>query len=269
VQTFLDNSLCIAEDTPRGRHLVFPSQYRREKDIPHDPDIFVSYTFSGEWQTVWTTLVVRLWYSQEFEHRELWRNAAEFASHKGHALGLKMDHKQAEGEATIGLYFDARVPDELKVIFIEYVHRHLASYACDVLRDRRYVCPECGKPVKDRDEVRERLAAGKTFIYCQKCDQKAPLIDFIEQRLKSDPVDVCLVISQESEIRGEPTIRWMNVTRYLRNRNDQTSRQINFAGEKLDMEALWKVRDEFFPPRPSKLPKRMDGQGTSPPPPQG
>jgi hypothetical protein len=66
---------------------VFPSQYRREKDIPHEPDIFVSYTFRGEWQTVWTTLVVRLWYSQEFEHRELWRNAAEFASNKGHTLG--------------------------------------------------------------------------------------------------------------------------------------------------------------------------------------
>ena len=88
VQTFLDHSLCIAEDTPHGRHLVFPSQYRREKDIPRDPDIFVSYTFSGEWQTVWTTLVVRLWYSQEFEHRELWRNAAEFASTKGNTLGL-------------------------------------------------------------------------------------------------------------------------------------------------------------------------------------
>ncbi len=46
-QTFLDHSLCIAEDTPHGRHLVFPSQYRREKDIPYEPDIFVSYTFSG------------------------------------------------------------------------------------------------------------------------------------------------------------------------------------------------------------------------------
>jgi len=34
VQTFLDHSLCTAEDTPQGRHLVFPSQYRREKDIP-------------------------------------------------------------------------------------------------------------------------------------------------------------------------------------------------------------------------------------------
>ena len=34
VQTFLDHSLCIAEETPQGRHLVFPSQYRRQKDIP-------------------------------------------------------------------------------------------------------------------------------------------------------------------------------------------------------------------------------------------
>ena len=89
VQTFLDSSLCIAEDTPHGRHLVFPSQYRREKDIPHDPVIFVSYSFSGEWQTVWTTLVVRLWYSQEFEHRELWRNAAEFASNQGSHAGTE------------------------------------------------------------------------------------------------------------------------------------------------------------------------------------
>jgi hypothetical protein len=65
VQTFLDHSLCIAEETPQGRHLALPSQYRWDKDIPHEPDIFVSYSFSGEWQTVWTTLVVRLWYSNE------------------------------------------------------------------------------------------------------------------------------------------------------------------------------------------------------------
>ena len=120
VQTFLDHSLCIAEETPQGRHLVFPSQYRREKDLPREPDVFVSYTFSGEWQTVWTTLVVRLWYSQEFEHRELWRNAAEFASRKDHMLGLKIDNRQGAGAATISLYFDVQVPDELKAIFIEY-----------------------------------------------------------------------------------------------------------------------------------------------------
>ncbi len=351
VQTFIDHALCIAEDTPHGRHLVFPSQYRREKDIPHEPNIFVSYSFSGEWQTVWTTLVVRLWYSQEFTHRELWRNAAEFVSAKDRTLGMKIK-KEGDGAATISLYFDADVPDELKVLFIEYVHRHLARYACDVVRDRRYIC-QCGKPITDLGMVRERLSNGKDFITCQKCDDKVPLIDFIEQRLKSDPVarkilamdqaisreldtqaleqilighmmaiageanqifrpvtmfdygidgevefkdndgnasgkkiyvqlksgnsylrtrkadgsevfdvtkdrhldywigqpvDVYLVIRQKDERSGEETIRWMNVTHYLKARKGKTSRQIVFTGEKLDMKAVWKVRDTFFFP---------------------
>ncbi|HEV7507823.1 MAG TPA: TIR domain-containing protein [Thermoanaerobaculia bacterium] len=354
VHSFLDHSLCIAEDTPQGRHLVFPSQYRREKDIPLEPGVFVSYTFSGEWQTVWTTLVVRLWYSQEFEHRKLWRNAAEFQSCRGHLLGLKIDNRQGTGQATISLFFDVKTPDELKVIFIEYVHRHLAKYACDVTRDRRYVCPECERPVMDLDAVRRRLAAGKDSILCQECEVRVLLIDFIEQRLKSDPVarkilameetatrgldnqaleqilighmmavcgeanqifrtvsmfdhgidgevefkdddgvargkkiyvqlksgnsylrtrqrdgrevfdvknprhldywinqpvDVYLVIRQTDERRGEETIRWMNVTRYLKNRKDKTSRQIVFEGERLDMQAVWKLRDRFCPPR--------------------
>ncbi len=354
VQTFLDHSLCIAEDTPQGRHLVFPSQYRREKDIPWEPGVFVSYTFSGEWQTVWTTLVVRLWYSQEFERKELWRNAAEFQSSKKHLLGLKIDNRQGEGQATISLFFDVKTPDELKVIFIEYVHRHLAKYGSDVTRDRRYVCPECEQPVIDLDKVRRRLAAGKGFITCQECDEQVPLIDFIEQRLKSDPVarrilsmeetatreldtqaleqilighmmavcgeanqifrpvtmfdhgidgevefkdndghasgkkiyiqlksgnsylrtrqrdgreifdvkndrhldywinqpvDVYLVIRQTEERSGEGAIRWMNVTRYLKSRKDKTSRQIVFDGERLDMQAVWKLRDRFCPPR--------------------
>jgi hypothetical protein len=38
----------------------------------------------------------------------------------------------------------------------------------------------------------------------------------------------------------------MNVTRYLRNRKDKTSRQIIFDGEKLDAPAVWRVRDLFF-----------------------
>ncbi len=360
VQTFLDHSLCIAEETPHGRHLVFPSQYRREKDIPHEPDIFVSYTFSGEWQTVWTTLVVRLWYSQEFAHRELWRNAAEFESARKQTLGLKIT-KAGEGVATISLYFDMKVPDELKVVFIEYVHRHLAKYACDVSRDRRYVCPDCGKLVKDLDAVRRRLEAKKNFITCQECDEKVPFIDFIEQRLKSDPVarkilamdetatreldtqaleqilighimaiageanqifrpvtmfdhgidgevefkdddgkasgkriyiqlksgnsylrirkrhgtevfdvkddrhleywisqpvDVYLVVRQTDETGGREVIRWMNVTRYLKARKNQNSRQIIFDGEKLDMEAVWKVRDTFFPQQGSTTRKK-------------
>jgi DNA-directed RNA polymerase subunit RPC12/RpoP len=245
----------------------------------------------------------------------------------------------------------------LKVLFIEYVHRHLARYACDVVRDRRYVCTECGKPVKDLDAVRKRLETKKEFITCQECDERVPLIDFIEQRLKSDPVarkilamdqtttraldtqaleqilighmmaiageanqifrpvtmfdhgidgevefkdndgkasgkkiyvqlksgnsylrtrkadhtevfdvtnerhldywinqpvDVYLVIRQTDEMSGQEIIRWMNVTRYLKDRKDKKSRQIVFEGEKLDAPSVWRVRDEFFPPKLSK-----------------
>ena len=53
--------------------------------------------------------------------------------------------------------------------------------------------------------------------------------------------------SQTDERTGEQAIRWMNVTRYLKGRRDQRSRQIVFDGEPLTMEAVWRVRDELFP----------------------
>ena len=55
------------------------------------------------------------------------------------------------------------------------------------------------------------------------------------------------VIRQTDEQTKEQTIRWMNVTRYLKNRRDKQSRQIIFEGESLTMEAVWKLRDSFFP----------------------
>jgi small GTP-binding protein len=187
VQTFLDRSLCIAEETAEGRQLIFPSQYRRERPIPGYPEVFLSYTFSGELATVYTTLVVRLWYSKIFDTRELWRNAAEFATSKNQVAGLVMD-KSGEGQGTIQVFFETQVPDELKVVFIEYVHRHLHRYARDVRRDRRYVCPACGTPVRDLEVVRRRQEAKMEFVRCQFCDEKVPFIDHIEQRLASDPV---------------------------------------------------------------------------------
>ncbi|MCP4656650.1 MAG: hypothetical protein GY856_14650, partial [bacterium] len=153
VRTLLDKSLCIAEDTPRGRQLIFPSLYRRESPIPTHPEIFVSYTFSGELATVYTTLVVRLWYSREFENKELWSNAAELTTTKGRTAGMLMK-RSGEGVGTLSVFFDSAVPDELKVVFIEYVQQHLAKFARDVHRDRRYVCPECNAPVIDLAVVR-------------------------------------------------------------------------------------------------------------------
>ncbi|HEX8116093.1 MAG TPA: DUF4365 domain-containing protein, partial [Pyrinomonadaceae bacterium] len=170
-----------------GRQLIFPSQYRRERPIPAYPEIFVSYNFAGELQTIYTTLVVRLWYSRQFEQKELWRNAAEFVTTRGKTVGLVME-RAGEGLGTISVFFEPDVPDELKVVFIEFVHRHLERYAREVRRDRRYVCPACATAVTDYNAVRRRLDAGREFITCQVCDERVPLIDHIEQRLGSDPV---------------------------------------------------------------------------------
>src|SRR6185295_17267748 len=68
-------------------------------------------------------------------------------------------------------------------------------------RDRRYLCPKCERPVSDLDAIRRRLAAGKDFITCQECDERVPLIDFIEKRLKSDPVARRILTMEETATR--------------------------------------------------------------------
>jgi len=87
VQILLDCSLCIREESEGGWLLVFPSQYRRERDIPGHPEIFVSYTFTGELQSIYTTLVVRLWYSRTFGHKELGRTRRSSRPARGERPG--------------------------------------------------------------------------------------------------------------------------------------------------------------------------------------
>ncbi len=45
---------------------------------------------------------------------------------------------------------------------------------------------------------------------------------------------------------GEGTIRWMNVTAYLKTRKDRESRQIVFAGEQLDAGAVERARERHL-----------------------
>jgi RNase P subunit RPR2 len=141
----------------------------------------VTYTFTGELQTLYTTLVVRLWYSRTFDHKELWQNAAEFTTSRGKTTGVVFE-KLGDGAGRLSVFFDSAVPDELKVVFIEFVHRHLRKYGRDLRRERRYVCsnPKCRAPVTDYAMVQKRLDAGKSFITCQSCDKHVPFKDHIE-----------------------------------------------------------------------------------------
>lgn len=102
-----------------------------------------------------------------------------------------------------------------------------------------------------------QLKSGNSYLRTRKADG-SEVFDIKNERhldywvSQSGNVDVYLVIRQTDEMSGQHVIRWMNVTRCLKNRKDKKSRQIIFDGEKLDMKAVWKVRDEFFPPMPPK-----------------
>jgi WD40 repeat protein/GTPase SAR1 family protein/DNA-directed RNA polymerase subunit RPC12/RpoP len=187
VQMFLDYSLCIREVEDSTTLLIFPSQYRRDREIPGHPEIFVSYTFTGELQTIYTTLVVRAWYSRIFGQRELWQNAAEFTTIKGQIVGVVFE-AIGDGAGKLSVFFEAGIPDEMKVVFIEFVHRHLEKYARDLRRQRKYLCAKCGYPVENLEMITRRQEAGKKYITCQNCDARVIFQDHIEEWLASRPV---------------------------------------------------------------------------------
>jgi hypothetical protein len=58
---------------------------------------------------------------------------------------------------------------------------------------------------------------------------------------KNQPVDGYLVIRDEQGV-----IRWMNITTYLRARQNKESLQLEFSGEKLDSAALLRVREKLL-----------------------
>ena len=105
-----------------------------------------------------------------------------------------------------------------------------------------------------------QLKSGNSYLRTRKGDGSEVFDAKDDRHLSywvSQPVDVYLVIRQTDDALGGQIIRWMNVTRYLKARKDKQSRQIIFNGEKLDMEAVWKARDEFFPPaKPGSPPPR-------------
>jgi hypothetical protein len=94
-----------------------------------------------------------------------------------------------------------------------------------------------------------QLKSGNSYLRTRKSDGKEVFDVKNDRHLEywiGQPVDVYLVIRQTEERTGEETIRWMNVTRYLKDRKDKKSRQIIFQGEDLNMQAVWKLRDTFF-----------------------
>jgi len=89
-----------------------------------------------------------------------------------------------------------------------------------------------------------QLKSGGSYLRTRKTDGKEVFDVKNPRHLEfwvNQPVDVYLVIRD-----AEETIRWMNVTRYLKARAEKQSRQIVFEGERLDAPAVWRMRDRMI-----------------------
>jgi small GTP-binding protein len=187
-QTFIDRSMCLREHTDRGTVLVFPSHFRRERpELVDHPAPVVTYSFSGNLEEVYASLVVRLHYTAAFERDQLWRFAADFRTPGKKRAGFKMVNC-GEGKGEITVYFERGTPDDTEVTFIRYVHDHLLSRSHDVVRSRHYVCPSCGTPVENRLAVQKRLSRGQPDIPCSDCEKRVPLVDLIETKFASEEI---------------------------------------------------------------------------------
>lgn len=250
-QTLVERGLCIRQSTEKGNLLIFPSYYRTERlEQKQCPAVLVSYNFSGFLDEIYATLIVKLHYCDAFKKDKLWKYAADFMTHTGKQMGVKMiRHEGGVGEYR--LYFDSAIPTEEKIIFSKYVHEHLLQHAKDVERLRHYICPHCGEPVENRQLAMKRLngwmeksSTTKPTIICVSCEKRVPLWDEIEECFASPKTLLKLRLLQEqanreldNESKERALVGEVISTVALAG---QISREFNVSDHGIDMEIEFK-----------------------------
>ena len=144
---------------------------------------------------------MKLFYCGAFSLKELWRDAADFETLADRrAMGLKLLRNE-DGRGTLLVHFSRDVTPQEQVIFANYIHGHLIEKATAPQRLRFYVCPNCDTPVKDSEEAMRRVEerGHKASIVCQRCEERVPLWDYLEECFASDEAKRAVAALQEQE----------------------------------------------------------------------
>jgi hypothetical protein len=193
-ETLISRAWCLRQVSGGQVLLTFPSYFRRERPVqPGHPTVLVTYRFAGPPDDIYTTLVVRLHYSEAFESGQLWRFAADFKTQTGKGLGFKLT-PEVEGASRLDVYFDADADEDSRVLFARYIHNHLHEHAQNVVRLRHYACRnrKCrayGEPLTDRAAIDDAITANEERIFCPRCGKPILLRDVMETKFDSAQVE--------------------------------------------------------------------------------
>ncbi|HJQ41219.1 MAG TPA: DUF4365 domain-containing protein [Thermoanaerobaculia bacterium] len=187
VALFLERALAWKQDTGKGTMLVFPSYVRLPRpEPPPRPGRTVVYRFTGPLEEIYSTLVVRLYYSGFFAKTTLYRQAVDFQTATGKLAALTMKEEGERGELEI--YFAVDLAPDVQAAFQQFVHDHLKLKASGLERLRNFSCPKCREEA-DRKAIDAALQKKRARMLCVYCDPEdagvIDLNDVLEQQLAS------------------------------------------------------------------------------------
>jgi TIR domain len=183
LELFLEREVALRGGPNQGL-IIFPSKFNRKlPDMPHPPLREVAYRFAGPVEDIYATLAVRLFYSDAFRLKDLWKNAAEFSDARGRLCGFELT--EADGGAGTGkiyTFFDKATSIDSKVLLLRFINEHLNEKCLtgSVVRERIYRCANCGEEARDRRAIEVRLAKGLQKVPCLYCDETIDLADDLE-----------------------------------------------------------------------------------------
>jgi len=179
VERLIQHEIALRERIGGEDYLVLPSQYTRSAPYPGSESYGISYDFTGPVRNIFTTAVVRLAHSTDYQRRDFWQDAACYEPNKGGRC-IVLFEDLGEGRGRMKVFFEGGPPEEVQRAFLEYVYNHLKQKAVagSIRRGRAYHCPRC-KYEMDNEVVERRLNQGLRDIVCPRCDARSPLYDLL------------------------------------------------------------------------------------------
>lgn len=183
-EDMLRHELALREQTGSGQFLVFPSQSTRVNPALPDPEgKTVTFSFEGPVQNIYATLAVRLSRSEQFDKKELWKDAITYTARVSGLCGMFL-RNIGEGQGELLLFFGKETTEETRFHFEEYVALHLQRRAIPGTIQRRHLftCPnaQCGVALSS-EVVQGRLKLGFDWLNCPVCETRVELHDRKQQ----------------------------------------------------------------------------------------
>jgi len=164
VDILLRGEICFRETTLSGDQLVFPLLSRSAATTSSPNVAGIVYEFTGNMDSVYASVVVRLRYSRFFSGVTLSEHCATFHDVSDRSAMLEY-RRTGPNHAQIAI--GGTVPAaEAALVFLDFVDEHITRRTASVIR--RYRCLACGAMSRDDVVVGDRIAMRDPFR-CATC----------------------------------------------------------------------------------------------------